>query len=95
MRLQFSTKTLLLMMAVAAIACGGFFGWCMTVDVPNIERDLLWPLAIIPHNAALWTPIAFIAFVIGRRKLTVFMVVVLAILELIGIGLVGLPRHYV
>jgi hypothetical protein len=94
MKFQFGTKTILLVTAIVAIACGGMLGWEQIVGLPAANRGLIWTVEIIPFAAPIWIPIAFVAFAIGRKALTVRMVVALAITQSVGVGVAYLIQKY-
>jgi len=84
MRFQFSTSTLLLAVTIVAITCAGSIAWARVFEVnPAVVSGVFY----IGMTSPLWTPIAFLAFAIGRRSMTAKLVVAFAILEATSIGL--------
>jgi hypothetical protein len=81
---QFTTKTLLLITAVAAITCGGIFGFnaILPERIP-LGIFVMELLAVVP----LWWPYAFIGFAIGRKRLSVAMVITFAVTEAIALAI--------
>jgi hypothetical protein len=77
MKLQFSTSTLLLATAVIAINLAGMGAW----GTFAVRTELRYVLLSIGFTAPVWLPFTLIGFAIGRRMLTVRMVVALAIVE--------------
>ncbi len=85
---QFGTKSILLATAVVAITCGGVIAtgriWRPGGLSPiPYDRILLMFLA----NAPIWTPVVFVAFALGRKKLTVPMTIAFALMEAAAIGI--------
>jgi len=82
---QFTTKTLLLITAVAAILCGGIVGFHAILPGPRMPLGIfvIESLALVP----LWLPYAFIGFAIGRKRLSVAMVMILALTEAIALAI--------
>jgi len=85
-RPQFSTSTLLLLTAIVAIACGGITAWHATMSYGSKFPWGYWFAAAATHGP-FWIPVVFIAFAIGRRKLTLLMVIYLAICEAASVGI--------
>ena len=85
---------MLLATAVVAVALGGMLGWEQIIGLPTANRGLIWTVEIIPFAAPIWIPIAFVAFAIGRKAMTVRMVVALAIAEVVGVGVAYLMQKY-
>jgi hypothetical protein len=88
MKLQFTTRTLLLATAAVAISLGGALGWIQALKLRDFAFQAdLW---IVVRNTAfglpLWLPVVFLGYSVGHRRLTVAMVVVFAIAELMSIG---------
>jgi hypothetical protein len=83
---RYQTKTLLLAVAVAAISIGGFLPWhdverhSFGGPTPPLEeaRDYF-------VESLIWVPPIFIAYAIGRRALTVRIVIAFAIAELLAV----------
>jgi hypothetical protein len=88
MKLQFTTRTLLLVTAAVAIALGGALGWMQALKLRDSTYQV--DLRIVARNTAfglpLWLPFVFLGYSIGRRRITVPMVIIFAIAELISIG---------
>ena len=83
---KFSTSTLLLVTAVVAIACGGIVAWRATMESGSYFTLGYWFAAAGTHGP-FWIPLVFIAFAIGRRKLTLLMVIYLAVCEAASVGI--------
>ena len=83
MKLQFSLATLLLATAVTAIGYTGILCWLKLVQ----RSGARWFLAAIAFQTPVWLPFAFVAFILGRKSLTLSMVIVFAIAEAACIGL--------
>ena len=82
MRFQYTTKTLLLAMAVVDITWAPLLCFYRYV-VPNyggVWRATRYYLM----DTFIWSPAIFVAFAIGRRALTVWMVVFFAVVEAIS-----------
>jgi hypothetical protein len=89
MKYQFTTKTLLLGTSVAAITCGGIFGWSNMVGhipTPPFEQ-IQFQLEFI---APIIGPLIFAAFAIGRRSLSVSMAIAFALIEAAALAI----THY-
>jgi hypothetical protein len=83
MKPQFQTKTILLFTAVVAILCGGVLADAhLTWKELDWQRTAVFALVASPT----WLPLAFLAFAIGRRRLSVEMVLLLAIGEAAALG---------
>jgi hypothetical protein len=83
MKLQFSTKTILLVIAGVAIGCAGNAAWSMIGGTTPISVAL----TVIATSTPLWMPFAFAAFAIGRKSLTAKTILALAIAEALSVGL--------
>ena len=83
MRFQYSTSTLLLVTAVVGIIVGSIAGWVRMIayDAPPDFLAKVF-VAFVP----VWLPLVFIAFIIGRKKLGVRMVIAFAAAELATFG---------
>jgi hypothetical protein len=84
MNTQFTTKTILLSVAVIAISLiglmalsGGIYG----------HANPLEPLVTIGFLMPLWWPASFIGYAIGRKQLTGTMVIVFVLVELASVGI--------
>lgn len=89
MKFQFGTQTILLAIAVIAIACGGAGKWIMLLRQRSLASTLPWDLilAINLVYLPLWVPVLFVAYAIGRKALTVPMVIIFAVAEAISLGI--------
>jgi hypothetical protein len=72
---RFSTSTLLLSVAVAAVSFGG------SVAAWGRKIQARYFFVGVGLDAPLWLPITFVAFAVGRKALTVRMVVAFAVAE--------------
>jgi len=84
MKFRFTTSAILLATAVAGISAGGWLGWAGTFGLP---MPFGMPVTSLGVCSPLWMPVAFIAFAIGRKSLTVKMVIGFAIAEAIAFGI--------
>ena len=87
MKFQFSTKAIMLATAIVAIACGGVLV-VRTIWSPDDTVPFHLILLEFVANAPIWTPVAFVAFAFGRKKLTVPMTIGFALMEAAAIGIV-------
>jgi hypothetical protein len=85
---QFTLQTLLLSVSVAAISLGGMIAWAQFAG-PSPAYILLG----IGFSTPFLVPFVFVAFAIGRKKLTVPMVVLFAVAEAIACGLACLVHR--
>jgi hypothetical protein len=78
MKLQFSTRALLIVTAMIAICCSAVLTWKRYMvpgwDIPTIATGL-------EFDAAIWVPLVFAAYSIGRRTVTWKLVAVFALAE--------------
>jgi hypothetical protein len=83
MRFQFSTRSLLLTTAIVAIICAGFTAWARIFagDLPFLSTELYLGI-----TCPLWTPIAFLAYAIGRRTITARLVLAFTLAEAAAVG---------
>ena len=86
MKIQFGISSLLLSTALVAIWTGGFIAnWKMIQPVTDKDYvDDLLPIFLL--SAPVWLPVVSIAYIIGRKAVTVGSVVTLAIAEAVAIG---------
>jgi hypothetical protein len=88
MKLQFRTKTIFLVVAAVAIACGGTSGFRSLLQA-TAQGPITWQQVFL--HTGVWAPVwfsaTFVAYALGRRQLTILMVIVFAISELTIIGL--------
>jgi len=82
MKFQFSTSTALLFITAVAIACGGIVGWT-TLSGATGDGWLLYFIAVLTPY---YIPAIFAGFAIGRRALTVRMVVSFAVVQGAAVG---------
>jgi hypothetical protein len=89
MKFQFGTSTLLLATAVIAITCGGVGTWVLLLRQRSLASTLPWDLIIAVNRVylPLWVPVLFVAYAIGRKALTVPMVITFAVAETISLGI--------
>ncbi len=88
MKLQFSTSTLLLITAAIAIACASLIAWTQIYQslFPRPDISVFYSMEVAIAIGPVWLPVAFAALAIGRRRLTVWMVIALAVGELVLMG---------
>lgn len=86
---QFTTKTLLLAVVVVAISIAGFLPWhrgVIGMNAIGLKVPPLQELDVYFYQGLLWVPWIFIAYSLGRGRLTVLAVVVFAIAESLAVG---------
>lgn len=82
MRFQFSTRVILLVVAIVAIGCGSIITFNKQFwSARGWQWSDMGYLAI--YGLIFWLPAIFVAYAIGRRRLTVSLVVLLALAELV------------
>jgi drug/metabolite transporter (DMT)-like permease len=84
MRFQFGTSTLLLAVAVVAIACLGTEEWYRVPSQTILGFTVT--LQTLLCDSLFWIPQIFLAFTIGRKTLTKWMVLVYALATATAIG---------
>ena len=90
MQSQLGTKTLLLAVAAIAITLAAWVMLAHRLEPMqwNLFHEWIFVAAMMPY----WWPLVFLAYVIGRRRLTVPAVVLLAIGEFVAVAIyLGLP----
>jgi hypothetical protein len=88
MKFQFGIKSILLATAVIAIACSGMLGVrAFAGSATASESPYKEMLVVLVCGAPLWVPFAFVAFAVGRKRLSVMMVVAFAYLESVAYGI--------
>jgi hypothetical protein len=89
MNFQFKTSAILLATTVVAIACGGVGAWGVLYRQHSLASTVPWGLILSINLAVLplWVPILFAVYAIGRKALTVPMVITFAVVEAISIGI--------
>src|SRR5262245_8754200 len=89
MRLRYSTASILLVIAATAIACGGiqFYRTKLIIPTPDRPLELRYLLSDLLSTSPIWIPIVFLSFAIGRRRLTVWMVIGFAVAEAVSAGI--------
>jgi hypothetical protein len=94
MKFQFSIKAIFLATTFIAIALGGLYGWhammrravepkggtVMPISLESVWIDLRW-------GSPFWLPLAFLGYAVGRRTLTVSILIAFALSEAIAIGI--------
>jgi uncharacterized membrane protein len=91
MKLQFGTSTALLFVTCVAIALGGSIGWVRLADATN---DPVGVLNLIALLSPFFVPVVFTAYAIGRRRLTVVMVVGFAIAQAAVVAFAWIVKEY-
>jgi hypothetical protein len=91
MRFQFGIKSILLATCIIAIACGGVASW-----IGLTPAKISWGSALIlaSYYAPMWLPVVFVAYAIGRRSLTVPIVIALAVTEAVSIGYIYWMKNH-
>jgi hypothetical protein len=95
MKLQFGIKSILLVTSIVGLSCGGVAAWNQVFGPNDTIRGFIWAFGVIPFTAPIWLPFVLIAFAIGRKSLTVKMVVLLAIAQVVGVVIAYLLRQYI
>jgi hypothetical protein len=96
MKLQFGIKEILLATAVVAIACSGVLGVRgLASSAATSESAYKEMLIVLVCGAPLWVPFAFVAFAIGRKRLSVVMVIAFAFVEAAAYGMAYGVLHIV
>ncbi len=72
MKLQFGTSAALLFITCVAIALGGTLGWTRLAGSSPDDEWLWYLIAVL---SPFFVPLVFGAYAIGRRRLTVWMVI--------------------
>jgi hypothetical protein len=85
MKFQFGTSTLLLATAFSAISVSGLAAVHKWLQPSRLDIGV-GELSTLAAGAPLWTPIAFVAYALGKNRLTVKSVVVFAVAEAAAIG---------
>ena len=85
MKHQFSIKSILLTTAAVAIACAGIQTY-HALPRNDSAIQLNWELWHFSSSSPLWAPVAFLAYSIGRRSITVWTVLVFAVAEIIAVS---------
>jgi hypothetical protein len=84
----FTTKTLLLITALVAIAAAGSVSWARMVGqyIPYTQtfQRAYFELEFV---APLFIPIAFVSYLLGRRSISILSVAIFALIELIGLAI--------
>jgi hypothetical protein len=78
MKLQFGTSTALLFITCVAIALGSTIGW---IRLAGSSTDDGWLWYLIAELSPLFVPAVFAAYAIGRRRLSVSMVISFAVAQ--------------
>jgi hypothetical protein len=84
MRFQFGTSTLLLAVAVVAITCFGIEEWYRVPSQTMLGFNVT--LKILFCDAPFWIPQIFLAYGIGRKCLTKWMVIAYALAITAAVG---------
>jgi hypothetical protein len=83
--IHFRITKLFLVVACFAVACGGYLTWDQLYwfGHQNIITALCW----LVIDSPLWMPFAFLAYVVGSRKVTLWMILVFAALEIAALAI--------
>jgi hypothetical protein len=92
MKFRCTTSTLLLLIALAAISCGAAVAWTRTGVTDSsvqwkfggLEVGIVYLAVVSPF----WLPIAFVAYAIGRKALTLRTLLALAFCEIASVSLI-------
>jgi hypothetical protein len=84
-RFQFSTSALLSITAFMSVWFGGIIVWSKVQGVPFFEapEEILGPFVIY---GPFWLPLVFLAYGLGRRTITIRIVLAFALGEAAAIG---------
>jgi hypothetical protein len=87
MRFQFTIRTLLLAFAFGGLSLWGFLHWHYR-ETHSFGRppSLLNEVSEFFYEALIWVPLIFLAYAIGRKALTVRIVIVFGVAEASAIG---------
>ncbi len=85
MKLQFSIKTIFLATAAVAITCVGVLGYISIWG--TIFTAGYMPRYIFRYTSPLYVPIAYGGYALGRKKLTVPMVISFAVIEAVSLAI--------
>jgi hypothetical protein len=85
-KLQFSTRSLLLATAFVAIACGSFGGWWQ-IDGAKDPGSVHIYVYVLGFMMPVWLPLVFIGYAIGRKRLSVPLVLIFAVAQALAVGL--------
>jgi hypothetical protein len=85
---RFSVKTILLVTAAVAITCAGVIGY-RSIWSPYFTAGYM-PWNVFRYTAPLYVPIAFAAFALGRKKLSVPMIIAFAIAQAMALAVLYL-----
>jgi hypothetical protein len=91
MRFQFGIKAIILLTTAVAIWCGGVVFWSKFIGP---ETNISWAFTVTGTTAALWMPLVFMAFAIGRKSLTLKMILGFVVCELAALGTSHLAATY-
>jgi hypothetical protein len=97
MKLQFSVRALFLATAIAGLWMGGVLAIPLVVAITSRESidtyrhlDPAWCAISAASFAPIWVPAVFLAYAIGRRKLTAKFVLVFAVGVALALGIVAI-----
>ena len=97
MKRRHTTSTLLLLIALVAIACGGAVAWTKLGVIDGSEQwkfgGLEVGVAYLAIVSPFWLPIAFVAYAIARKALTHWTLLTFALCETASVGLVYIWFH--
>jgi hypothetical protein len=86
MKIQFRISSLLLGTALVAVCLGGLVAVWKIIEPVN-EKDFMSDLApLLLLSVPVWSPVVSLAYVLGRKAVTVASVVTLAVTEAAAIG---------
>src|SRR5437870_1699972 len=85
---QYSVKTILLATAAVAITCVGLLGYRQICY--GTFTEFFQITEMLRFGAPLYVPVVFAAFALGRKKLSVSMVIAFAFAEAVAIGILSL-----
>jgi hypothetical protein len=90
MKFQFSLSSLFLHTTFVAMVCGGILGFVGILDANNRHGGHYhwsYPFNSLAMNLPLWLPFAFLAYALGRRAVTVPMLIVFALSQAAAWGI--------
>ena len=92
MKFQFTTASLLLATAFSAIWIGGITVFWNIAEERDVEVHF-WTRGLMCYSP-IWVPLVFIAYVMGRRKFSVPVILSFAAVEATAIGAVIWLYHH-
>ena len=91
MKLQFRTSDLFIATTFIAVSVGGFYALMRQFPTVSV-LDTLIGFAVI--QSPFWLPLVFLGYAIGRRAMTVRLLIVFIVAEAIGLGLMLYWRQH-